>query len=114
MGSSLSTRQLDTILNDIALTASHIDALSVEMSCKVDEEDKSVAYALAHTIAALAQRIGWAADFVAHKSACLTYQGESAEDWMLPPSYHRQDEEAKPPQQAQALRVVRKPAGRQA
>lgn len=88
MGSSLSSRQLDAILNDIAHTASRVDLLSSELSCKIDE-DVGLAYVLAHTISALAQRIGWAADLAADQSEGSTLFGDATQ-WMLPASYHEQ------------------------
>jgi hypothetical protein len=92
-GRTLTHGQIGCVLNDIAQSAMQIDALIVRLQGA--DEDPNLVDALTGAVAALAQRIGWAADMAAIQipgSGGAAFGG--AERWMMPPSFHWEDERA--------------------
>lgn len=78
---AMSPVQLGCILDEIALTASTIERLALELSRCPDSDAAEV---LPDAICSLAQRIGWAADLAAGGTGLRG----GAEKWMMPPLYH--------------------------
>lgn len=90
-GDSLTASQIGCVLNDIAVTANQIDALVIHL--QVNASDMGLVDSLAGAVLSLAQRIGWAADMAAKRipgSSGAAF-GDALQ-WMMPPSFHWDDE----------------------
>ena len=94
-GQTLTARQIGCVLNDIAATANQIDTLAIRLQ-STSRDDLPMFDALTGAVLALAQRIGWAADMAAKRipgSGGVAF-GDAAQ-WMMPPSFHWDDDQAK-------------------
>jgi hypothetical protein len=86
----ITPEQIDFVLSDIATVAQQINRMACALisgGCDVlDNETLLIA------IESMAQRIGWAADMAMARSEhsigpCIG----SAENWMMPPAFHRSE-----------------------
>lgn len=85
----LSGDQLGCVLEEIAVNASTIERLVLEWARAPGSE---AAQAIPDALCALAQRIGWAADLA---NGGVGLRG-GAENWMMPPLYHRAKKREQP------------------
>lgn len=92
-GQTLTAGQIGCVLNDIARTAEQIDTLAVRLQSAIGGDDTAILDTLAGAMMALAQRIGWAADMAADRipGSCGAVFGDASQ-WMMPPSFHWDDE----------------------
>lgn len=89
----LSPSQIGCVLNDIALTAKAMQRFAVMLVHADDERDIE---SLTQGLEKMAERVGLLADWAADTGvgSMGAVFGATVEDWMMPPAFHEQLEQA--------------------